>query len=139
MCTFDVTFVHALPNHMISLPMAIQSVIIFQEPRHKNGIILGYQVYGRNIRRIPLPWYKRRFIIPLLKTNQVYEAKLRARTSSGWGIPVFRWFQTHNKTGSYCACSQSFGNDQRHSLNHKLGVLPFLKCKLSFFSCCTLG
>ncbi|CAB4021408.1 fibronectin type III domain-containing -like, partial [Paramuricea clavata] len=70
--------------------------LTWKEPRHKNGKILEYEVYGRQIVRTKLPWWMRRHIIYNLNLETVYEAKIRARTSSGWGIPVFRWFQTHD-------------------------------------------
>ncbi len=65
-----------------------------------NGRILEYEVYGRGVVRTKLPWWMRRHIIYDLKLGLSYEAKIRARTSSGWGIPVFRWFQTHEEAGS---------------------------------------
>ena len=66
-----------------------------QRPRHENGIIRSYQIYGKGITRTNVSWYARSYIIWNLSPNNVYEAKIRARTNTGWGVPVFRWFQTH--------------------------------------------
>ena len=64
-----------------------------------NGKIIGYEVYGNNIVRTFLPWWQRRHIIYDLDPDSIYEAKIRAKTKSGFGTPVFRWFKTHETEG----------------------------------------
>ena len=50
-----------------------------QRPRHENGIIRGYQIYGKGITRKNVSWYARSYIISNLSPNNVYEARFEQR------------------------------------------------------------
>ena len=79
--------------------------LTWKEPRHMNGKILNYEVFGKGVVTTLLPWWMRRHIVYDLNFNSTYEAKLRAKTSSGWGEPVFRWFATTHKQSKCRAIS----------------------------------
>ena len=68
--------------------------LTWKAPRRKNGKILGYRVYGNNIVTTNLPWWSRRHIIYSLSPEETYEAKLQAKTSTGWGEEGAVWFNT---------------------------------------------
>lgn len=76
--------------------------LTWKQPRQSNGKILQYEVSGRGVVKILLPWWMRRHIIYDLEYNSTYEAQLRARTSTGWGKPVIRWFKTALPQSKLC-------------------------------------